>query len=131
VIPEPSEVPGSTALTADAVAAAVGTVSVVRMHDGSTAATYLPGRRVPGVRIDGQDVEVHAAVVFPTTVTEAADAIRAALRSLTPGRVDVVIDDVVVFDDTTDDTTDDTGRQPASPTARPGPVPGAEPGGSP
>lgn len=118
---------GTTELTADAVAAAVSTVSVVRMDEGSVVGTYLPGRRVPGVRIQGQDVEVHAAVVFPTTVAEAADAVRAALRSLTAGRVDVVIEDVIVLDD----TTEDGGRPPtAQLTAGPGSAPAAEPGGS-
>lgn len=82
--------------TADAVAQAVGRVPTVRLHERSAVGTHLPGRRVPGVRLQDDGVEVHVAAVWPTPVAEAADAVRAALQPLAFGSVDVVIDDVVL-----------------------------------
>ncbi|WP_225752800.1 hypothetical protein [Actinotalea sp. Marseille-Q4924] len=84
---------------ADAVADALGRVPSVRLHQGSAAGTHLPGRRVHGVRVHDAGVEVHVAAVWPTTVEEAAQAVRAALAPLVTGRVDVTIDDVVLDDD--------------------------------
>lgn len=83
-------------VTADAVALALSRVAVVRLHARSAVATHLAGRRVPGVRITGDHVEVHVAAVWPTTVAEAAQAVRAALAPLPVGQVDVTIDDVVL-----------------------------------
>lgn len=82
--------------TPDAVAQAVAGVPVVRLHEGSAVATHLPGRRVAGVRLHDDGVEVHVATVWPTTVSEAAEAVRSALRPLGPTHVDVVVDDVVL-----------------------------------
>ena len=86
-------------MTADAVASLVRGVPVLRLDEASAIGTHLPGRRVPGVRLRGSDVEIHAAVVYPATVEEAAAAIRAALAPLAFRTVDVVIDDVVLPDD--------------------------------
>lgn len=83
----------------DAIASVVRGVPQVRLHEASAVGTHLPGRRVPGVRVHGSEVEVHAAVVYPTTVEEAAAAIRGALAPLRLHAVDVVIDDVVLPDD--------------------------------
>lgn len=82
--------------TADAVAEAVDRVPTVRLHERSVAATHLPGRRIPGVRLREDGAEVHVAAVWPTTVAEAAHAVRAALVPLALGSVDVVIDDIVL-----------------------------------
>jgi hypothetical protein len=87
--------PGA-APSADAVAAVLAAVPSVRLHEGSAVGTHLPGRRVHGVRVHDGGVEVHAAVVYPTTVDQAAQAIRDALSALPVGRVDVTIDDVVL-----------------------------------
>ncbi|MCK6210708.1 hypothetical protein KZX45_09165 [Georgenia sp. EYE_87] len=83
----------------DAVAAAVRAVPSVRLHEGSAVGTHLPGRRISGIRVRTDRVEVHAAVVYPATVDEAARDIRAALAGLTRSPVDVTIDDVVVVED--------------------------------
>lgn len=83
-------------LDADAVAAVLATVPSVRLHEGSVVGTHLPGRRVAGVRLSDDAVEIHAAVVYPTTVEEGAQAIRDALSTLPLARVDVTIDDVVL-----------------------------------
>ena len=82
-------------VTADVVAAALEQVPVVRLHAATPVATHLPGRRVAGVRMHDRQVEVHVAVVYPTTVAEAAASVRAALAHLDLTSVDVVVDDVL------------------------------------
>jgi hypothetical protein len=92
--------PGASA-DAEVIADAIARVPAVRLHAGSVAGTHLPGRRVHGVRVHSTGAEVHVAAVWPTTVDEAAAAVRAALAPLMTGRVDVTIDDVVLDDDHT------------------------------
>lgn len=79
---------------ADAVAACPG---VVRLGTGSTieVATYLPGRRVHGVRMGDDGVEVHV-VARPGTVLPAlAEAIRGVVTAVVPAQIiDVYIDDL-------------------------------------
>lgn len=58
-------------------------------------ATYLPGRRVRGVRISTDRAEVHVVLVYPTPVEEAAAAVRVALAGVVDSPVDVVVDEVV------------------------------------
>jgi len=83
---------------ADAVAAALFSLPIVRLSGRSTVATYLPGRRVTGVRVGTDRTEVHIALVHPTTVEEGAAAVRGALAGVVPGPVDVVVDDVLTAD---------------------------------
>lgn len=88
--PEPS--------TADLVAARVLSVpGVAAMHAGTVAqvATYLPGRRVAGVRLGPESTEVHIALRFGSPVAATADAVRGALTGLVPGPVDVIVEDVL------------------------------------
>ena len=83
---------------ADAVAAAVlACAGVARLHAGGVppVATYLPGRRVEGVRLTGSTIKVavvaRAGVRVPTLATE----VRAALVPLARGRaVDVHVADI-------------------------------------
>lgn len=91
--------PEDPSAVAEAIASVVRAVPEVRLHEASTVGTHLPGRRVPGVRVRGSEVEVHAAVVYPTTVEAAAAAVRAALAPFRLSTVDVVIDDVVLPED--------------------------------
>lgn len=91
--------PDRSGPTAEAVADAVRAVPEVRLHESSMVGTHLPGRRVPGIRLHDDDVEVHVAVVYPTPVQVAARAVRSALGGLAQGHVDVVIEDVVHPDD--------------------------------
>lgn len=60
------------------------------------AATYLPGRRVPGVRLDGPALEVHVVARYGPTVAELAGQIRRALSGRVGGRrVDIVVEDLL------------------------------------
>ena len=72
---------------------------VVAMHGGFSgeAATYLPGRRVVGVRILADSVEVHVVSRWPLPAGELAAQIWASTAAAVGGRrVDVVIGDVLM-----------------------------------
>lgn len=99
------------AAIADAVAAAVeATPGVVRLHPGrgSEVATYLPGRRVRGVRVLDDTVEVHVVLEWAADLTAVAARVhRAAAAAAGDYPVHVVIADVRVPDE-----------QPAEPTTK-------------
>jgi hypothetical protein len=79
----------------DAVAVAVRRCSGVEdMIDGppAAAATYLPGRRVDGVRVDSEAVAVQVRARWGYSVPEIAAQIQAATAPLAPRRrVDVIV----------------------------------------
>jgi hypothetical protein len=59
------------------------------------AATYLPGDRVPGVRITPDAVELHVIARWGLPMADVADEVRRATLPLVAGRhVDVVVEDV-------------------------------------
>ena len=71
---------------------------VVEMTGGplGSASTYLPGRRVPGVRLAEDLVAVHLVVTLDRPLHEVANDVRHALSAALGGRrIDVVIEDVV------------------------------------
>ncbi|MGA9870317.1 MAG: hypothetical protein WBQ44_04100 [Rhodococcus sp. (in: high G+C Gram-positive bacteria)] len=83
---------------ADTVAAAAVSVSgVAGLHGGEFGeiATYLPGRKVVGIRIDDQLCEVHISAEYPTDLGGVAAGVRAAVQPLMPVPVAVTIEDVV------------------------------------
>jgi hypothetical protein len=86
---------------ADAVARAVLACPVVAGLADEGLATYLPGRRVAGVRLDDDRCEV--AVVLRLdgrTLPELAEEVREAAAGPAGGRpVDVVVTDVVTADE--------------------------------
>ena len=70
---------------------------VAELHPGAYGeiATYLPGRRVPGIRVGADVIEVHVVAHLAATVPQVAAAIRAVLTPWSTGRrVDVVIEDL-------------------------------------
>ena len=92
-------VPESTgAELADRVAAAVLTVpGVTGLHGGmfGETATYLPGRRVPGVRLTEDITDIHLSLAYGSPITATAQQVRDALAGLVTGPVDVTVQDVV------------------------------------
>lgn len=89
--------PGTTE-PADAVAAAVRAVPGVHdLHPGAPGevATYLPGRRVVGVRLLDPGCEVHLVLDLGAPVHETTDRVRSALAPLVGGPVHVHVEDVV------------------------------------
>ena len=102
------------AAVADRVAAAATGVSGVVGLDGGPfgeAATYLPGRRVAGVRVlaDDDTVEVHVVLDVAAPLLDTADRVRDAVSAVTGGRVDVVVEDVAEADEVTHDPNPDAG----------------------
>ncbi len=91
---------------ADRVAAAVlGVTGVHALHAGvlGEVATYLPGRRVPGIRLReamsgasgaSAPTEVHVVLDWDSPALATADAVRARLEGLVRGPVHVVVEDV-------------------------------------
>ncbi|MDV6271533.1 Asp23/Gls24 family envelope stress response protein [Rhodococcus globerulus] len=83
---------------ADRIASAVTAVpGVVGLHAGSfgEVGTYLPGRRVPGIRIGEEATEVHVSVGCDVPVRETAALIRRTVAAITEGPVHITIEDVV------------------------------------
>lgn len=80
-------------VVADVVLAVPG---VAGLHGGmfGEAGTYLPGRRVAGVRLGEDGADIHLSVVFGVPVRETAEAVRRAVAALVPGPVHVSIEDV-------------------------------------
>lgn len=110
-VPPPGHVPGDPDLhadaigggadappeTADEVAALVLRVpGVSRLHAGAfgEAATYLPGRRVTGIKVGDDVVEVHVAVANGAPIRITAQQIHAAVAGVVAAPVHVFVDDV-------------------------------------
>lgn len=92
----------------DSVAAAVtACATVARMSGGllGEAATYLPGRRVPGVIVrrrgdDRIELEVRVVAAYGPSMAEVAADVRRVAALIARGiAIDVVIDDVAGPDD--------------------------------
>ncbi|GAA1680557.1 hypothetical protein GCM10009765_32200 [Fodinicola feengrottensis] len=85
---------------ADTVAAAVllaPGVAGLRSGRFGEVATYLPGRRVLGVRLRPDGVAVDVAVLFGHSVFAVAEGVRAAVRDIVGDLpIDVTVDDVVL-----------------------------------
>jgi len=82
---------------ADQVAAAVLTVrGVTGLHGGmfGETATYLPGRRVPGVRLTENATDIHLTLTYGAPVFATAQQVRTAVAALVPGPVNVTVEDV-------------------------------------
>jgi hypothetical protein len=93
--------PGGPSVDVERVAEAVERVpTVARLSAGSVGAevaTYLPGRRVRGVRVADDAVHIHVVARWPAVLPEVGDAVRSAAAPHVGGRsVEVVIDDLDV-----------------------------------
>lgn len=90
-------------LDPDAVSAAALSCPDVAALSGGIAgevATYLPGRRVPGVRLTEDEVEIHIVARWDTNLPEVADAVRRAVKAVTGGmRTSVYVEDIEVPDE--------------------------------
>lgn len=83
---------------ADLVAAAVLAVDgVAGLHGGTfgEVASYLPGRRVEGIRLTDEITEVHLVLQWGAPVLATADAVRAVVAPLVRTPVDITVQDVV------------------------------------
>ena len=106
---------------ADDVAAAVLAVpGVSGLHGGAfgEVGTYLPGRRVTGIRLGDDLSQVHITVAMHTRVLAVVGQVREAVAGLVGGPVEVVVEDVtpgtgVPATDSTTDATIDPATDPA------------------
>lgn len=90
---------------ADRIAAAVVAVpGVAALHPGmfGEVATYLPGRRVAGVRVREHGVDVHVSVRFGVPIRQVAERIQTAVAAIESGPIAITVEDVVPAD--TDDS---------------------------
>lgn len=70
---------------------------VVRLHGGPLGGegTYLPGRRVVGVRVDEEAVTVHVVGVYGPSAADIAADVRRAVTPVAGGRrIHVVLEDL-------------------------------------
>lgn len=86
--------PDLTELIRDAV---LGVPGVAGLHGGvfGEAATYLPGRRVPGVRRTESGIEVHLTLLLGAPLRDTAEAVRAVAAPLAGGPVHITVEDVI------------------------------------
>jgi hypothetical protein len=77
-------------------AAALAVPGVVRLHGGrfGELGTYLPGRRVTGVRIDDEGTEVHVVVTDHVPVHATAARVQRAVSAIAPMPVRVHVEDI-------------------------------------
>lgn len=100
-LPVSSDAPTGEAASEDEterIAAVVTAVQgVAGLHAGmfGEVATYLPGRRVSGIRIAADRVDVHVSLALDAPVRTTATAIQRAVAELTDLPVDVTIEDLV------------------------------------
>ncbi|MGH2707674.1 MAG: hypothetical protein ACRDJK_05220 [Actinomycetota bacterium] len=82
----------------EAVAAAAlrsPSVSGLFPGDAVEVATYLPGKRVPGVRVREGEVEVHVVARWATALPRVAEEVRRSVAPVVGGLpVSVYVDDV-------------------------------------
>ena len=92
--------PDSVGELADDIESLVrATPGVTGLHPGmfGEVATYLPGRRVAGIRVADGVVDVHVIVDATAPMRSTAAAVRAAVASAVPGSsVNVTVEDIEV-----------------------------------
>ena len=77
------------------VAACPSVAHLVQGGPGEQVATFLPGRRVGGVRVTEETIEVHIATRWDAPIPAAAAEVRSALTGLAGTRsITVAVDDV-------------------------------------
>lgn len=71
---------------------------VADLHGGvfGEVATYLPGRKVAGVRVEDDHVEIHVSVLYDEPVRATAEAVAARLEPVAGRPVHVTVDDVLL-----------------------------------
>lgn len=98
VDPDPQGRDGAEPEVVDVVAATVLAVPGVHdLHAGvaGEVATYLPGRRVNGIRMREPGCSIHVVLHWGAPVLDTTDVIRDAVRPYVSGPVDVTVEDIL------------------------------------
>lgn len=87
----------ATELVDDIAQVVLDVDGVAALHGGEfgEVATYLPGRKVLGIRIDEHRCDIHFSAEYPSDVNGVARGVRAAVESLVPVPVSVTVEDIV------------------------------------
>lgn len=85
--PDPVEIVAALVLDTDGVAALHG-------GDFGEIATYLPGRRVHGIRIGSDSCAIHVTAEYPADLAALADTVRARVEPVVGVPVHVTIEDL-------------------------------------
>lgn len=94
-LPAPASAPVDVDAVAAAIAACPSIAHLVHGSPGEQIATFLPGRRVGGIRVTDEALEVHVATRWDAPIPAAAAEVRAALAPLVGTRaITVSVDDV-------------------------------------
>lgn len=90
---QPGDAAQLVAQVADAVLSVPG---VAGLHAGmfGEVGTYLPGEKIPGIRIGEDRTAVHLAITGQLSVHHVASAVQAAVEKLVHGPVDVAVEDI-------------------------------------
>jgi len=88
--------PDPHSLAEDVEAVVLALPGVVRLDGGrfGGVGTYLPGRRVTGVRIDEEGTEVHVVVSDLVPVPDTAARVQRAVSAIAPMPVRVHVEDI-------------------------------------
>lgn len=132
---EPVEAAGSLTVApvevVDLIAqAARACPAVAGLHAGSFGqhATYLPGRRVSGVRLSAGESVIGVVGCYPASVAEIGSQVRAAVGALVPGvPVTIHVEDLLLPGEQLPEGSRDPADDSAARVSRPPPVAQAEP----
>jgi len=93
-----ADAPSADSVEEEVAAAVLAVPGVVRLHGGPFGGlgTYLPGRRVTGVRIDDAGTEVHVVLTTAEPIAVTAARVQRAVSALAPMPVRVHVDDIDV-----------------------------------
>lgn len=93
--------------TVASITLSVAGVSALHPGEFGEIATYLPGRRVVGIRIDADVCEIHISVEYPSDVHAVARGVRDAVGPHVSVPIVVTVEDV-----TTQSIVEDVATQP-------------------
>jgi hypothetical protein len=85
------------ALVDRVAAAALSVPGVHDLHGGvlGEVATYLPGRRVAGVRLHDDSTSIHLVLRWDAPMSDTVDEVRTRVGAVVPGVVHLTVEDVV------------------------------------
>ncbi|MEO7078911.1 hypothetical protein [Rhodococcus sp. BP22] len=82
--------------TIASITLSVAGVSALHPGEFGEIATYLPGRRIVGIRIDAEVCEIHISVEYPSDVHAVARAVHDAVGPHVSVPIVVTVEDVAI-----------------------------------